>query len=129
MRRADIGLISLGLVLGVVISALAMSGTAQAQDIFFGTLEKAPDGEVFLNRCDLGSTRYRLVDEAGSSERPVARLADTEIKTPTQAAVYGTVDEDKDGYVLQVMAIEDIAPGKTCHLSDALTEPAPAIHP
>ncbi|ESQ83114.1 hypothetical protein AEAC466_14725 [Asticcacaulis sp. AC466] len=118
MRRAVIGVMSLGLILG-------LAGSAQAQDIFFGTLEKAPDGQVFLSRCDLGSTRYRLVDEAGAAERPVARLADSDIKPPTQAAVYGTVDEDKDGYVLRVMAIEGIAPGKTCHLSDVLTDAPP----
>ena len=44
-------------VAGLAIAGVLLAGSASAQDIFFGTLEKDGD-KLILSRCDLGDTRY-----------------------------------------------------------------------
>jgi hypothetical protein len=107
----------------VVIGAgLFLAGSASAQDAFIGTLEKTGD-ELVLSRCDLGDTRYSLKDDA-EDDAPVAEWLKREIVQPTQVSVFGSVEAVGDAYILTVMAIDEVKPGVTCHLSDALDQMA-----
>jgi hypothetical protein len=104
----------------LMLAGLVAAGSASAQDIFFGTLEK--DGsKLILSRCDLGDTRYELRDDS-EDDTPVADWLKRDIVKPTQVSVFGSVEEEGDGYILTVMAIDDVKPGETCHLSDALDQ-------
>jgi hypothetical protein len=104
------------------LAGLAMPCGAAAQDIYMGTLETR-DGNLILKRCDLGSTEYRLIDDEAAEGKPVAKLMRTPIAKPTSASVFGTYEEDgADRHALKVLDIQDIEPGKSCHLMDALGE-------
>ena len=109
-------------VAGLAIAGVLLAGSASAQDIFFGTLEKDGD-KLILSRCDLGDTRYELRDDS-EDDAPVADWLKREIIQPTQASVFGSVEEKGDAYILTVMAIDDVKPGVNCHLSDALDQMA-----
>ena len=101
---------------------LAMPCGAGAQDIYMGTIE-AREGTLILKRCDLGSTEYRLIDAEDADSKPVAKLLQGPIVAPTSVSVIGMYKEDgADRHSLKVLDIEDIAPGKSCHLMDALSD-------
>jgi len=108
---------------------LAVACGAGAQDIYTGTLETR-GGTLFLKRCDLGSTEYRLIDHETDGTRPVATLLKASIVTPTSASVLGIYEEDgADRHALNVLDIQNIAPGKSCHLIDALGDIESASKP
>jgi hypothetical protein len=106
--------------------ALAMAGpiagTAQAQDIFIGTVG-IERGQLVLTRCDLVENRYVLKD--GAPEKPVAALAArlATLKAPVQAEVIGEYEADGDGNALRVIDIQNVQPGQSCHLLDAASSP------
>jgi hypothetical protein len=107
------------LLMGLI--GLAMPYGAAAQDIYMGTLE-AHEGKLVLRRCDLGSTEYRLIDAEDTDGKPVADLLQAPIAQPTSATVLGTYEEDgTDRHALKVLDIQDIEPGKSCHLMDAVS--------
>lgn len=85
-------------------------------DIFIGTLAVEKD-DVVLTRCDLAQTRYVLHDAQGASA--VAAYAGD------GRAAYGEViaayREEHGRPALDVSAIENVTPGKNCHLIDALS--------
>ncbi|ESQ93908.1 hypothetical protein [Asticcacaulis benevestitus] len=107
-------------VAGLAVAGLLLAGSASAQDVFFGTLEK-DGGKLILSRCDLGDTRYELRDDS-EDDAPVADWLKRDTVKPTQASVFGSVEEEGDTYILIVMAIDDVKPGVNCHLSDALDQ-------
>jgi len=104
----------------LVFAGLLLAGSASAQDVFIGTLEKTGDTLV-LSRCDLGDTRYGLKDDA-EDDAPVADWLKREIVTPTQVSVFGSVEAEGDAYILKVIAIDEVKTGVTCHLSDVLDQ-------
>jgi hypothetical protein len=104
----------------IVVAGLLLAGSASAQDIFFGTLEKDGD-KLILSRCDLGDIRYELRDDS-EDDAPVADWLKRDIVKPTQVSVFGSIEEEGDAYILTVMVIGDVKPGVNCHLSDALDQ-------
>lgn len=109
--------------------ALLMPVQAPAQDLFTGMI--VADGEsLVLERCHLGKTRYRLTaapDAEGGD--PLARLRGGD--RVLQAELIARYRADGEGHGLEVLSVERIVPGQSCHLLDAVGaafstgEPAP----
>ncbi|WP_068077281.1 hypothetical protein [Novosphingobium lentum] len=86
-----------------------------ARDVFIGTLA-IEDGQPILTRCDLAETRYRLHDAKGT-----AAVADfVKAGRPAYGEVIAAYTETDGQPELEVAAIEQITPGKNCHLLDAV---------
>ncbi|PVM75741.1 hypothetical protein [Caulobacter radicis] len=103
---------------------LAMSaGAAPAQDLYIGTVDVQKD-RVILTRCDLAANRYVLRDRDDEQEKPVAKLRETlkTLKAPVYVEVIGQYAEieGEDGNALDVIGLENLTAGKSCHLTDAL---------
>ncbi|MDG2531680.1 hypothetical protein [Caulobacter endophyticus] len=103
---------------------LGMSaGAALAQDLYIGTVDVQKD-QVILTRCDLAANRYVLRDRAEEQEKPVAKLREKlqTLKAPVYVEVIGQYVEieGQDGNALDVIALEGLKAGKSCHLADAL---------
>jgi len=116
---------SISLILAV--AALGALPEPDNDDIFPGTLS-VEAGSVVLRRCSLGDDLYVLRDAKGA--HAVADYGHD--KRPGSAQVIGAYAQEQGGHVLYVKAIEDFAPGKSCHLVDALSElaaPIPAKAP
>lgn len=102
---------------------------AQAQDFFTGMIIANGPGLV-LERCHVGKTRYRLTaaPDAESGD-PLAQLRGKD--GLLQAQLIARYRTEGDGHGLEVLSVERIVPGKTCHLVDAIeaafsaSEPAP----
>lgn len=107
----------------LALAATAAAAPAVAQDLFIGTVEARED-QVILTRCDLAQNRYVLRDRDGAAEKPVARLRERlrTLKAPVYAEVVGDYvevqGEEPNG--LDVIALETVTAGKSCHLLDAL---------
>jgi hypothetical protein len=103
----------IGLLIALVAHAMPMQ---EGADVFIGTLER--DGNaLILRRCDLVENRYALVDAPGGHAMDTLRKA----RLPAYGEVIGRYVEGKDGgSILQVQSIENLTPGKNCHLADAL---------
>lgn len=106
---------------GLAAAVLLAGGVAQAQDLYVGTVALEKDA-VVLTRCDLVQNRYVLRDRKGERAQPVAELRQR-LKTP-KAPVYveviGDYAEQGEDNVLDVIGLENLKAGKSCHLSDAL---------
>lgn len=104
-------------------AALGTSGAAVAQDLYIGTLEVRKD-QVILSRCDLATNRYVLRDREGEAEKPVAKLREKlkTLKAPVYVEVIGQYAEieGEEGNALDVIRLENLTAGKSCHLVDAL---------
>ena len=108
----------------VALAAIAMAACAApalAQDLYIGTVDVQKD-QVILTRCDLVQNRYVLRDRPG--ETPVAQLRARlkTLKAPVYVEVFGAYVEvpDEDGNGLDVIGLDKITAGKSCHLTDAL---------
>lgn len=101
----------------VALAAAAMP-VQEGADVFIGTLEL--DGTaLILRRCDLVENRYTLVDAPGGHVLDTLRKA----RLPAYGEVIGRYVEGKDGgSILQVERVEELTPGKNCHLADALVD-------
>ena len=106
------------------LSALAITATtapALAQDLYIGTVDIQKD-QVILTRCDLVENRYVLRDRNG--ETPVAKLRArlNTLKAPVYVEVIGEYAEveTEDGAGLDVISLDHVTAGKSCHLTDAL---------
>lgn len=102
-----------------------------ARDIYIGTV--IVDGDrVTLERCDLGRTRYRLLDAesvdvvADLRMRPAptagfwyAEIIGDHVETGADDAVVSD-EQTHTGHVLSVIAIEGLRDGGSCHLLDHL---------
>lgn len=99
------------------------AGPALAQDLYIGTVAVQKD-QVILTRCDLAANRYVLRDREGEPETPVAKLRERlkTLKAPVYVEVIGEYVEIKtdDGNGLDVIGLENLTAGKSCHLTDAL---------
>jgi hypothetical protein len=109
-----------GLVAGLV---LAAATPALAQDIYIGTVD-VQKAQVILTRCDLAQNRYVLRDRDGEADKPVAKLRERlkTLKAPVYVEVIGDYVEvqGEDGNGLDVISLENVTAGKSCHLLDAL---------
>ncbi|HWW27840.1 MAG TPA: hypothetical protein VNZ85_18300 [Caulobacter sp.] len=106
-----------------VLAATAAAVPALAQDLFIGTVEVRQD-QVVLTRCDLAQNRYVLRDRQGGADKPVAKLRERlkTLKAPVYAEVIGEYVEvqGEEGNGLDVIGLENVKAGKSCHLIDAL---------
>jgi len=107
------------LVLALVFALSA--APALAQDLYIGTVEVLKD-QVVLTRCDLAQNRYILRDGKDASEKPVAKLRERlkTLKAPVYVEVFGQYAEQGEDNALDVIGLENIKAGKSCHLMDAL---------
>lgn len=103
------------------LALIAIPGAALAQDVYIGTVDVEKD-QVILTRCDLVENRYVLRDRQG--ETPVAKLRQRlkTLKAPVYVEVIGEYVEiqGEDGNGLDVISLEHVTAGKSCHLTDAL---------
>jgi len=108
-----------------VFVAGAAAAPALAQDLYIGTVDVQKD-QVILTRCDLVQNRYVLRDrsKAEGDGTPVAGLRERlkTLKAPVYVEVIGEYVEvqGEDGNGLEVIALENLTAGKSCHLTDAL---------
>lgn len=104
---------------------VAAAAPALAQDLYIGTVDVQKD-QVILTRCDLVQNRYVLRDrpQGDGVETPVAGLRERlkTLKAPVYVEVIGEYVEvqSEDGNGLEVIALENLKAGKSCHLTDAL---------
>jgi hypothetical protein len=105
------------------LATMAMATPVLAQDLFIGTLDIRKD-QLVLTRCDLTQNRYVLRDRAGEVEKPVARLRERlkTLKAPVYVEVFGEYAEieGEDGNALDVIGLDNLTAGKSCHLTDVL---------
>ena len=108
---------AIGLLLLSTLARAEEAATAPL-DIFIGMV--IADGEnLALERCNLSRTRYRLLPAAGAGD-PLAELRGKTGKI--QAQVIASYRADGDAHILDVVALENVRVGKTCHLLDAIDE-------
>lgn len=108
------------ILLGSALIALA-AVPAYAQDLYIGTVEVQKD-QVILVRCDLVQNRYVLRDGKDARDKPVAALRERlkTLKAPVYVEVFGQYAEQGEDNALDVIGLENIKAGKSCHLMDAL---------
>lgn len=101
---------------------LLAAGAAHAQDIYIGTAQ-VREGVVWLDRCDLGGNRYVLRD--GEANKPVAALKAklARLKAPVTVEVIGEYAQEGETNILQVIDIQNVQAGKSCHLLDMVDPP------
>lgn len=100
---------------------VAAASPGLAQDLFIGTIEAGKD-QVVLVRCDLGQNRYLLRDRAGQAALADLRARLKDLKAPVYVEVVGEYAEIDGGHALDVIALENVTPAKSCHLLDALPD-------
>lgn len=90
----------------------------------------ADGAELVLERCHVGKTRYRLTAAPDADgDDPLAQLRGKD--GLLQAQVIARYRAEGDGHGLEVLSVERILFGKSCHLVDAVeaafsaSEPAP----
>ncbi|WP_162892715.1 hypothetical protein [Blastomonas fulva] len=106
------GFRALALTAGLII----LPAPAHAQDFFNGMVVTDEQGLV-LDRCHLGGTRYRLIAADGADD-PLARLRGQ--KGLIQIEVIARYRADGEAHVLEVLSVESISVGRSCHLFDAV---------
>lgn len=84
---------------------------ASRADVFIGTLEREGDA-IILRRCDLVENRYALVDAPGVNALAAIRKA----TLPAYGEVIARYDERDGRSILLVETVENLTPGKNCHL-------------
>lgn len=72
---------------------------------------------LVLERCHVGKTRYRLMAAPDAGD-PLAQLRGMD--GLVQAEIIARYRADGDAHVLEVMSVETIKQGRSCHLVDAL---------
>ncbi len=94
---------------------------AVGQDLYIGTVE-AKGEQIILNRCDLVQNRYILRDRPAERDKPVAKLRERlkTLKAPVYVEVFGEYAEQGEDNALDVISLENLKAGKSCHLTDAL---------
>ena len=96
-------------------------GQAVAQDIYIGTLS-VEGQQLVLRRCDLVENTYALQDAKAAPKKLVREY----VSKPEHrqgvwyAEVVGIYGERNGRNTLEVLSLDNLTAGKTCHLSDAL---------
>lgn len=94
----------------------AVAQETRIPDIFNGMV--VTDGDkLVLERCDGGKTPYRLTAAQDAGD-PLAQLRGKD--GLLQAQLIARYRADGDAHVLEVLWVERIQAGKSCHLEDAL---------
>jgi hypothetical protein len=99
----------------MLLAAPATPSADLVRDVFIGTLAME-QGQPVLTRCDLVETQYRLHDAVGSA----AITNFVKDGRPAYGEVVASYTEDEGQPALEVIAIDNLTPGKSCHLRDAL---------
>jgi hypothetical protein len=86
-------------------------------DIFIGTIA-IEQGGIILTRCDAARNRYLLRDGTGSDAIAQYRANGK----PSYGEVVARYREEKGHPVLWVDSIDNLTPGRSCHLSDAINK-------
>jgi hypothetical protein len=96
-------------------------GQAAAQDIFIGTLS-VQGQQLILRRCDLVENTYTLQDAKTNPKKLVKEyLSNPEHRQGIwYAEVIGIYGERNGENTLEVLSLDNLASGKTCHLSEAI---------
>lgn len=102
--------------LALTAALIILPAPAHAQDLFAGMVVTDEQGLV-LERCHVGSTRYRLIAADGADD-PLARLQGQ--KGLIQIEVIARYRADGEAHVLEVLSVERITVGRSCHLFDAV---------
>lgn len=111
------------LLFSVAFSLSTLSGLSQAQDIYIGTIEFKKNS-VELHRCDLGGSRYVLLDPKDQKEgaiRQLKKMHSSETAT-LYGEVIGTYQEMGGKNQIVVRSIENLTLGKSCHLPGAVSD-------
>jgi hypothetical protein len=108
----------------LILAALLLAASAApvlAQDLYIGTVDVQKD-QVILTRCDLVENRYVLRDRSGETLVAKLRARLKTLKAPVYVEVVGEYVEvqGEDGNGLDVIALDNITAGKSCHLSDVM---------
>ncbi|RMH92946.1 hypothetical protein EBB59_06875 [Lysobacter pythonis] len=122
-------------ILGLSIGLSAQPALA-VTDIYTGTLKTEDSGtDVWLERCDAIRSTYRLLEAApvpadGAPLATFLRRWGTH-RGPIQLTVVGEYHENDGESQLRVTTIDNVKPGKSCHLADMLDalEPTPSPVP
>ncbi len=103
----------------LAVSLISMHAAAQTSeaDLFIGTLS-LDQGEVILSRCDIANNRYVLRDDAETKSDAVAKFRAA--GTPAYGEVIGRYFEEAGRSGLVVLQIENLTPGRNCHLVSAV---------
>lgn len=114
-----------GNALVLLAAGLALSTSANAQpepsrdiysDIYIGMVVEDNSG-LFLERCSGGKPRYRLRAAEGADDP----LAEVRGKTGlVQAQIFGHYRAEGDGHALDVIGVDGVKFGETCHLVEAI---------
>lgn len=96
--------------------AIIFPQLVSAQDIFIGMVVEDGSG-LILERCQAGKARYRLRAAAGADD-PLAEVRGKQ--GLVQARIYGHYRAEGEAHAIDVMAVDEVQFGKTCHLVDAL---------
>lgn len=106
---------------GLLLSNAANAQTEPVRDIFIGMIVEQ-QGQLILERCDVGSTRYVLHNAVGAGD-PLGDLRVLRQGNPQlQAELIASYREDRDGHILDVSAVGETVTGKSCHLIDAVEQ-------
>jgi hypothetical protein len=108
--------------IGALAAIIVLPGApALAQDLYIGTVD-VQKNQVILTRCDLTENRYVLRDRNDEREKPVANLRERlkTLKAPVYVEVFGQYVEQGEDNALDVIGLENIKAGKSCHLADVL---------
>jgi hypothetical protein len=97
-------------------SAIVFPFQAYAQDLFIGMVVEDGSGLV-LERCQAGKTRFRLQAAEGTDD-PLEEIRGK--KGLVQARIYGHYRAEGDGHALDVLGVDGVQFGKTCHLVEAI---------
>ncbi len=113
-RKTSVNAALKALTLGT--SLILLPTQVLAQDIFTGMVV-ADKQELVLERCHVGKTRYRLVATPDSGD-PLTQLRGMD--GLVQAEIIARYRADGDAHVLEVMSVESVTQGRSCHLVDAI---------
>lgn len=106
---------------GLILSTTASAKTEPVRDIFIGMIVEQ-QGQLILERCNVGSTRYVLHNAVDAGD-PLGDLWVLRQGNPQlQAELIASYREDGDGHILDVSAVGETLTGKSCHLMDAVDQ-------
>ena len=105
----------------VMFFLFAFGHCAFASDVFIGTIAHEK-GRLILTRCDFVQNKYVLRDKKGNVMRPVFTYSTNPDyrNVVSYAEVFGSYSQIKNENYLTVEAIDNVQPGKSCHLLDLL---------
>ena len=109
------------LMASLLLPVVANAQPAAVRDIFIGMVVE-DQGQLVLERCDLGGTRYTL-SNATDADDPLGKLRILRHDHAlVQAELIASYRQVGDTHILDVSDVGDTRTGKSCHLKDALDD-------